>query len=157
MKRSTWNLIVFALIVSLLSIACAQLGVTPLKRAPHSVEEGLWISSESINGMVITFTQLRVDRITTAEQHAKITDQLQTAHDTVQRGLNAYKSAIALCVQGGTPLNLCDVGEAQTALDKAELTLQALAALLAQFGAQQAAASHAVLIYVTQPQLETPT
>lgn len=150
-----WNEIALALAaVALLVIAFGcSLGVTQIKRAPHTVEEALLIAAKSGDGMTVTFMQLRTNRTITSTQYEVVIKQLQELHDVTQRGIDAYKTALALCVAHGTPQNKCGFGDAQTALDRADLILQALAAILAEVDTPKSAA----LFFLKPPPLQNAT
>lgn len=158
--KSLWNeyreavLIGFALaILIIIAAGCAQLGVTQIKRAPHTVEEALLIAAKSGDGMTVTFMQLRTNRTITSTQYEAAIKQLQEVHDVTQRGIDAYKTALALCVAHGTPQDKCGFGDAQTALDRADLILQALAAILAEVDTPK----NAALFFLKPPPLQNAT
>lgn len=148
------DLIIATICVSILVLfaGCQSLGVTQLKRAAHSVEEGLLIAAKSGDGMTTTFMQLRVNRTVTSTQYESVVKNLQELHDVTQRGIDAYRVAAALCEKNGTPMNLCNVGEAQNALDRADIILHLVAGVLATIDTSQHGAA---LIILTRPR-ETP-
>ena len=142
MLKNRYALLGGLLALVLLAQACNQLGATQIKRAPHTVEEALLIAAKSGDGMTITFMQLRVNRTITSAQYDVALKQLQEVHDITQRGIDLYKAAAALCLGNGTPMTLCNVGDAADALTRAETILQILAGVLAAVDTTKPAIYH---------------
>lgn len=118
----TW---LMTLVILALAAACQQMGVEPVARAPKTVQESLYIASESGKGMTQTLMQLRAQGLVPKDQYDKAINSLQNARNLTQQGLNLYRSG--------------DYSGAATSLDKVDMVLHLVAAILAEIEVNEGA------------------
>lgn len=98
--------------------ACVGMGVTPLHRAPATLEESLIMASMTADGFVTTFMRLRVDRTVTSATYDEVIKQCTDVANIVDQGIAAAR--------------LGQLTDATDALGRTENVLHVVAAILAR-------------------------
>jgi hypothetical protein len=106
--------------IVLISLLALIAGCDSLARKPETIQEGLFVSSAYGEALTLSVNDARRSGSITRDQHYSMLDVLQSSHDAVQTGLDAF--------------NAGNYREARSKLDMAESALRSVALVVERLG-----------------------